>query len=63
METMWEHSAPKDYLNYRTFIMGIKNHSMFPNGIVYRGVSEDPKFYRGETGANDSIVPTLDNLF
>lgn len=35
---------------------------MFPNGVVYEGVSEEPTFYRGESGANDSIVPTIDNL-
>ena len=27
-----------------------------------RGVSDEPLFYRGESGANDSIVPTGDNL-
>jgi indoleamine 2,3-dioxygenase len=37
---------------------------MFPNGVIYEGVSPDntPTFYRGESGANDSIVPTLDNF-
>ncbi|KAJ3153314.1 hypothetical protein HDU86_005269 [Geranomyces michiganensis] len=60
METMWGRSAPADYLKFRTFIMGTK--PMFPNGVVYEGVSEQPTFYRGESGANDSIVPTLDNF-
>jgi len=36
---------------------------MFPNGVVYRGVDDQKRFYRGESGANDSIIPTLDNLF
>ena len=35
---------------------------MFPNGVVYEGVSEEPRFYRGESGANDSIVPSADNF-
>jgi indoleamine 2,3-dioxygenase len=35
---------------------------MFPNGLVYEGVSTEPKFYRGESGANDSIVPSADNF-
>lgn len=35
---------------------------MFPNGVVYEGVSEEPTFYRGESGANDSIVPSADNF-
>jgi indoleamine 2,3-dioxygenase len=35
---------------------------MFPNGVVYEGVSDEPVAYRGESGANDSMIPTLDNL-
>ena len=35
---------------------------MFPNGVIYEGVSEQPLFHRGESGANDSIVPSMDNL-
>lgn len=42
--------------------MGVKNQPMFPNGVIYEGVSEEPTFYRGVSGANDSTVPTLDNL-
>lgn len=50
------------FWQFRTFIMGTKNQPMFPNGVVYEGVSEEPTFYRGESGANDSIIPTCDNL-
>jgi len=35
---------------------------MFPKGVIYEGVKEDPLFLRGESGANDSIIPTMDNL-
>ena len=35
---------------------------MFPNGVIYEGVSEEAMNYRGESGANDSLVPILDNL-
>jgi indoleamine 2,3-dioxygenase len=35
---------------------------MFPNGVVYEGVSEEPTFFRGESGANDSIIPSADNF-
>ncbi|GAK66033.1 indoleamine 2,3-dioxygenase family protein [Moesziomyces antarcticus] len=65
METMWARSLPADYLKYRSFIFGTgpkKMNAMFPEGVVYEGVSEEPQFYRGESGANDSIVPTGDNL-
>jgi len=62
METMWTKSKPAEYMEFRTFIMGIKNQPMFPKGVIYEGVSDSPQQYRGESGANDSIVPTLDNL-
>lgn len=35
---------------------------MFPKGVVYEGVSDTPQFYRGESGANDSMVPSADNF-
>ena len=63
METMWTHSLPKDYISYRTFIFGITNQSMFPNGVIYSGENDDkPLYFRGESGANDSIIPLLDHI-
>jgi hypothetical protein len=35
---------------------------MFPNGVIYEGVSEEPLSFRGESGANDSMIPMCDNL-
>lgn len=40
------------------FIFGITSQSMFPNGVIYEGVSETPLSFRGESGANDSMVNT-----
>lgn len=62
MEMMWSRSLPGDYVNFRTFIMGTKNQPMFPDGVIYEGVSDQPVVHRGESGANDSIVPLGDNL-
>ncbi|KAK3834689.1 MAG: hypothetical protein JOS17DRAFT_737454 [Linnemannia elongata] len=62
MDTMWQRSLPADYLKFRTFIMGTKNQPMFPKGVIYEGVSDEPMFHRGESGANDSMVPMGDNL-
>ncbi|KAK3900974.1 hypothetical protein C8A05DRAFT_45283 [Staphylotrichum tortipilum] len=65
MATMWTRSAPHQYTSFRTFIFGITSQSMFPNGVVYAGVpqfGEKPVSFRGESGANDSIVPLVDNL-
>lgn len=63
MEAMWSRSRPADYASYRTFIFGITNQSMFPRGVVYAGHNGDePMSFRGESGANDSIIPLLDAL-
>lgn len=53
---MWNKSKPREYTGFRTFIFGITGQSMFPNGVVYEGVSEEPVSFRGESGANDSMV-------
>jgi len=64
MSAMWHESNPRGYLNFRTFIMGIQgNEDIFPNYVLYKGVSEVPLFYRGETGAQDSIIPSVDTAF
>ncbi|KAK0752296.1 indoleamine 2,3-dioxygenase family protein [Schizothecium vesticola] len=64
METMWRRSKPAEYTGFRTFIFGVKGQGMFPRGVVYEGVGEkgESVSYRGESGANDSIIPLLDNL-
>lgn len=54
---MWANSKPAEYLSFRVFIFGITNQSMFPDGVVYEGVEDNkPLNFRGESGANDSIV-------
>ena len=35
---------------------------MFPAGVIYESVSDQPMVFRGESGANDSIIPMADNL-
>ena len=62
MDTMWTRSKPGSYTQFRTFIFGITSQSMFPNGVLYEGVSEEPLSFRGESGANDSIIPLMDSL-
>lgn len=63
METMWNKSQPRDYTTFRTFIFGITSQSMFPNGVIYEGINDGkPMSFRGESGANDSMVPTMDNF-
>lgn len=66
METMWSKSKPASYTQFRTFIFGITSQSMFPDGVVYEGVGDEeggkPQSFRGESGANDSMIPLMDNL-
>ena len=60
-QIMWEASRWKHYNDFRVFIMGIKgNDEIFGNGVIYEGVSEEPVQYRGQTGAQDNIIPTAD---
>ena len=41
--------------------MGIKgNDEIFGDGVIYEGVSDKPVQYRGQTGAQDNIIPTAD---
>lgn len=63
METMWNKSSPMSYTSFRTFIFGITSQSMFPDGVIYEGLNDDkPQSFRGESGANDSMVPLMDNF-
>jgi indoleamine 2,3-dioxygenase len=58
---MWEASRWKHYNDFRVFIMGVKgNDDIFPNGLIYEGVWDKPHAYRGQTGAQDNIIPTAD---
>jgi indoleamine 2,3-dioxygenase len=51
------------YRRVRPYIHGWKDHPALPEGVVYEGVSEfagRPQQFRGETGAQSSIIPSLD---
>lgn len=53
------------YTRVRPYIHGWKNQPAFPAGLIYTGVEEyqgQPQAFRGETGAQSSIIPTLDGL-
>lgn len=63
---MWRASRPERYNDFRVFIMGITgNEALFGPGVVYQGVKkfgEKPMQFRGQTGAQDDIVPACDIL-
>lgn len=58
---MWFASNYKKYNDFRLFIMGAKgNENIFGDGIIYEGISEEKRAYCGESGSQDSIIPTQD---
>ena len=41
--------------------MGVKgNEELFGDGVIYKGVWSEPKQFRGQTGAQDDIIPMED---
>ena len=63
---MVEHCDPFVYFHrVRPYIHGWKNNPALPNGLVYEGVAEYGgvgQFFRGETGAQSGIIPSLDGF-
>jgi indoleamine 2,3-dioxygenase len=50
----------------RPYIHGWKDNPVMQTGLIYEGVDEtggSPQVFRGQTGAQSSIVPTMDALF
>lgn len=63
---MVEHCDPFIYFHrVRPYIHGWKNNPALPNGLIYEGVTEYGgvgQFFRGETGAQSGIIPSLDGF-
>ena len=59
---MWVASKHENYNDFRIFIMGIKgNDKIYGDGLVYENCFDNkPQQFRGQTGAQDSIIPMLD---
>jgi indoleamine 2,3-dioxygenase len=64
LERMPEGCDPYIYYHrVRPYIHGWKNHPVLTEGVIYEGVDDyagRPQQFRGETGAQSSIVPALD---
>ena len=64
LERMPEHCDPYIYFHrVRPYIHGWRDHPALPGGLVYEGVAAfggEPQRFRGETGAQSSIVPAID---
>lgn len=61
---MPEHCDPYIYYHrVRPYLHGWSNHPALPDGLIYEGVEAyggKPQKFRGETGAQSSLVPSLD---
>lgn len=61
---MPEHCDPYVYYRrVRPYLHGWSNHPALPDGMIYEGVEAyggRPQKFRGETGAQSSLVPSLD---
>jgi len=66
-DRMVEKCDPYIYYNrIRLYINGWKNNAAMPDGLIYEGVERfggKPQEFRGPTGSQSSIVPTMDALF
>src|SRR5919106_1282468 len=64
MLRMPERCDPYIYFHrVRPYIHGWANHPSLPSGMIYEGVEDyrgHPQSFRGETGAQSSIIPCLD---
>ena len=59
---MFNCSDPKKYEAFvRPYIFGWKGNNDFPHGVLMEGVGDgESTFLRGETGAQSTIIPSLD---
>jgi hypothetical protein len=61
METMHEGCHPFIfYHRVRPFLSAWKENPTLPDGVLYKGVSEEPKKYYGGSAAQSSLIPFLD---
>lgn len=62
LDRMPEHCDPYIYYHrVRPYIFGWKDIPALPKGLIYAGMYDNqPQFFRGETGAQSSIIPSLD---
>ena len=65
LQTMWKASKYNEYLSFRTFIMGqTGNKKCYPEEIIKYNTDKGIEIhsYRGETGAQDSLIPSIDSF-
>ena len=51
------------YVKIRPYLAGVKGLAAFPSGVVYEGVSPEPREFNGGSGTQSSILQSFDALF
>ena len=59
---MYHRNDVNHYYEFRTFFGGSKNSVVLPEGVIFEGVSKEPQFYYGASGAQDLLIPILDTF-
>lgn len=61
---MREKCKPEVFYNViRPYLSGWENNDNLPNGLIYEGVSEQPKKYAGGSAAQSSLLSSIDTAF
>ena len=50
------------YVHIRPFLSGSKGLDVFPEGLIYEGVDSKPMCFNGASGAQSTILPSIDAL-
>lgn len=61
LKAMNHHCDPSVFNSFRQLLHGPSRGSqVFPNGVYFEGVSADPLYFTGASGAHDALLPTID---
>ena len=51
LKEMYHRNDVNHYFKFRTFFGGCKNSVVFPEGVIFEGVSEEPMYILGASAA------------
>mmetsp|Transcript_4964 Transcript_4964/g.3577 ORF Transcript_4964/g.3577 Transcript_4964/m.3577 type:complete len:106 (+) Transcript_4964:767-1084(+) len=64
IKEMFNLNKPSEFSNFRFFLVGIKDNKVrFPKGLIYEGVSTEPKYYFGSSASLNMYMPTVEAFF
>lgn len=62
IQKMWKGLHPSNFKGFRNFLMGSSNKTVQLNGVVYKGVSDEPRHFEGPAGTGDLMMPSLETV-